>query len=243
MKFLMIFLFGFVVLTSAQEMRSLQLDIQQSTLIPQTDADDAQPVPVAGKKSVPLAILYSALLPGMGELYGGNFNSGKYFTGGEVVLWLGYIATNYYTSWQEDNYKSYAAANGGVNTANKDADFFANVGNYTSVNQYNDEMAFRGRFTAMYNPATHYWNWDSQQQRQTYRGSWVASKNAENSLSYITGAMILNRVASIINAVRIVNSHNKSLEPKIEELGILFNYAPTFPGDSGSMQMHITVGF
>src|SRR5690606_26988785 len=68
----------------------------------------------SGKKNTGLAILYSLLLPGMGELYAESYSSGMYFTIAEGVLWGTYIGMNAYGGWQEDKYKSFAVTKGGV---------------------------------------------------------------------------------------------------------------------------------
>ncbi|MEJ2103128.1 MAG: hypothetical protein P8X47_00970 [Ignavibacteriaceae bacterium] len=52
------------------------------------------------KKSVGLGIIYSLLLPGMGELYAGDYNTGKYFTIADGVLWGTFIGMNVYSNWQ-----------------------------------------------------------------------------------------------------------------------------------------------
>jgi len=91
------------------------------------------------KKSVGLGIVYSLLLPGMGELYADAYNTGKYFTIADGVLWGTLIGMNAYSNIQEDNYKSYAATRAGVIHENKDEDYYANIGDYTSVYSYNDQ--------------------------------------------------------------------------------------------------------
>src|ERR1035437_7779381 len=42
------------------------------------------------QKSKAWAGFFSAVLPGMGELYAGRYETGKFFTAGELLLWLGY---------------------------------------------------------------------------------------------------------------------------------------------------------
>lgn len=168
-------------------------------------------VQVNDKKNTGLAIIYSLLLPGMGELYAGSYSSGKYFTIAEGALWATYIGFNAYGSWQQDNYKSFAASNAGVNNNNKNSDYYANIGLYLSINEYNDTQAFDRNFTAMYNPQQYYWNWSSQD-RKTYRSMWLSSENAFNNLRFVVGAMILNRIISAINAVRLVAKYNKSID-------------------------------
>ena len=84
------------------------------------------------KKSPALAILYSMLLPGMGELYANSYESGKYFTIADGALWSVFTGFSIYGNQQENNYKSFAQSKAGVNVDGKDADYFANIGAYQS---------------------------------------------------------------------------------------------------------------
>jgi len=179
------------------------------------------------KKNNGIAIILSALLPGMGELYAENYSSGKYFTIADAVLWGGLIGVNAYANNQEDNYRAFAVANGGVNLSGKNDKYFADVGNYMDVYEYNHIMELDRKFSDVYNESTHYWKWDSQSERREYRDMWKASENASNSTRFIVGALILNRIASAINAVRLVNRYNKSLK---QELGwrVSFDYSNTY---------------
>ena len=167
------------------------------------------------RKSVVLAVAYSLLLPGMGELYGGNYSSGKYFTIADGIFWGTYIGMNQYSNWQKDRYRSFAASNGGVNTAGKDDGYFTNIGIYTDINEYNDDMARNGDFNKMYNTELDYWKWTGSD-RITYRTMWTAGEQAHNNLRFVVGALILNRVVSAINAARIVAAYNKNAS---QELG------------------------
>jgi hypothetical protein len=165
-----------------------------------------------GKKSIGLAILYSLILPGMGELYAENYYTGKYFTIAEAALWCSYIGVDAYGNWQKDNYKKYAVTNGGVTTAGKDDDFYATIGNYKDIGQYNDDKSFNREFNAMYNETTHYFKWSSTEDRKTYRNMWVSSENAYNNLRFIVGGFIVNRIVSAVNAWRAASSYNKRLK-------------------------------
>jgi len=44
---------------------------------------------------------------------------------------------------------------------------------------------------------------------------WVSSEQAHNDLRFVVGAMILNRIASMINAVRLVSAYNKRQSPNM----------------------------
>lgn len=170
----------------------------------------------AEKKSPGLAILYSFLLPGMGELYANNYNIGKYFTIAEGILWGTYIGMNVYANARENDYKAFAETYGSANISGKDADYFATIGQYDNIEIYNDEKALERNFDEMYNTEIYYWKWQTKDDRKTYRNIRTSSEQTFNDLRFVVGAMILNRIASAINAVRLVASYNSSLS---EEMG------------------------
>jgi hypothetical protein len=167
------------------------------------------------KKSAVLAILYSVVLPGMGELYSGRYDSGKYFTIADGVLWGVLTGLDIYGVWQQNNYKSYAESKAGVSLDGKDSDYFANVGNYNNINDYNASMDLNGNFNKVYDVAKYYWKWADDGQRRDYRGMWSSSENSFNNIRFVAGALILNRVISAINAVRFVNAYNKNLQQEV----------------------------
>ena len=168
------------------------------------------------KKSVGLGIVYSLLLPGMGELYADSYGTGKYFTIADGILWGTLIGMNAYSGWQEDNYKTYAASTASViNDDAKDEDFYANIGDYTSVYTYNDQKALERNYDEMYDEQVYFWKWNTTDERRTYRDMWNSSETASNNMRFVVGGLILNRIISAINAARLVSSYNKGLEKEV----------------------------
>lgn len=161
------------------------------------------------KKSAGLAVLYSFLLPGMGELYAGSYSSGKYFTIAEGTLWGVYIGMNSYSYWLRNNYRAFAASAAGVNNSNKSSNYYSIISDYSNITEYNDAMSLQGSFNQMMNPNTDYWNWQSEVDRKNYRNLWYSSEQENDNLRFVVGALILNRVISAINAARLVAAFNK----------------------------------
>ncbi len=174
-------------------------------------SDDLQ----TAKKSRGLAILYSLLLPGMGELYADGYDSGKYFTIAEGVLWGTYIGMSVYASNQEDNFKAYATSKASINTSGKNDDYFATIGQFENVDEYNDQKALERNCNQMYDTETFFWKWQSTEDRRTYRSMWSSSEQTYNDLRFVVGAMILNRVISAINAVRLVSAYNNRIDEEL----------------------------
>ena len=182
------------------------------------------------KKNLGLAILYSLLLPGMGELYTDAYSSGKYFTIADALLWGTYIGFYSYGNIRKSDYKSYAASNGGVNNSGKDDAYYTTIGNYLNIQQYNDQKALERNFSEIYNINQYYWDWKTNKQRSTYRDIWVSSESAYNNLRFVAGALILNRIISIINVVRLVNAYNNRQSSEMGwNVSVGVNNYPTLP--------------
>jgi len=183
------------------------------------------------KKSTGLAMLYSFILPGMGELYGGNYNTGKYFTIADGALWITLSGMSAYGNNQRDNYIAFAKSFGGISANGKTDQFYADIAGYNSVDDFNNQQLLDRNFEGTYNADTHYWKWQNSEKRIEYKNTWTSSENAFNNIKFVAGALILNRVISVINAIRIVHAYNKSLNTELGwkvSLG-LDKFAETMP--------------
>ena len=196
---------------------------------------------VKQKKSAGLAIVYSLLLPGMGELYADAYDSGVYFTIADGVLWGTYIGMNVYGNWQKDRYISYAQNNADMTTENKDDDYYATISEYLSIDQYNDQKAFERNFDEMYNTEQYFWKWNTSEERKTYRDMWVSSEQTLNDVRFVVWGLLLNRVVSAINAVRLVSRYNNNLSQEVGwnvSLGV-----QNLPDNSASYNLNFITSF
>ena len=182
------------------------------------------------KKSPGLAILYSLLFPGMGELYAGNYSTGKYFTIADGVIWGFFTGITIYGNNKEDDYRSFAQAYGSVNLDGKDDEYFANISLYENIDDFNREKELNRDFNEVYDNETYYWEWNSITQRREYRELWRSSETAKNNVRFAVGALVLNRIISAIFAVRSVSAYNKKQSNEVSwnvNFGLQQN--PTLP--------------
>jgi Family of unknown function (DUF5683) len=202
----------FIVLLStpsfAQENNQL-LEIKSNLLVNAELSEVNLPQESFRKKSPGLAILYSMLLPGMGELYAGDYSTGKYFTIADGIIWGVFTGITIYGNDKEDSYRAYAQAYGNVNLDGKDETYFADISIYENIDQFNTEKELNREFENVYNENSHYWAWDGSSQRKEYRALWSSSETAKNNVRFAAGALILNRIVSSIFAVRAVSAYNK----------------------------------
>jgi len=169
-----------------------------------------------GLKSTTTAALLSLILPGAGEIYGGSKTKGKIFILSEASLWAGFFAFRTYGAWLEDDYRVYAAARAKVNLEGKSEGFFDQLAFYDSRDQYNQfaPLYYRGERQPYPEDDFWYWAWDSRESRAHYRDIKNRSKDASRKALYMVGLSLVNRIVSVVDAMKTVRSYNrrKSLE-------------------------------
>ena len=188
--------------------------------------------PTFEKKSAGLAILYSVLLPGMGELYAGDYSTGQYFTIADGVIWGSFAGFTIYGNNKEDDYRSFAKAYGSVDLNGKDSEYFANISLYESIEDFNTEKELNRDFDAVYNVNTHSWDWQNSTKRKEYRELWSSSETAYRNVRFAVGALILNRIVSGIFAVKAVNNYNKQQSNNVSwRVNFEFQNQPNLPNN------------
>ncbi len=180
------------------------------------------------EKSVGLGIVYSLLLPGMGELYAGDYSLGKFFTIADAGLWLTLFGVNFYANTKRDDYIAFAQLHARVNPNGKDDTYWGIIGNYDDIFIYNDEMELERNYDKVYDTQTHYWKWDEVGNRKKYRAIRNSSETAFNNMKFVVSALILNRIASAIDAVIVVKNHNR----KIRENKLNYNIGVNYLGNN-----------
>lgn len=176
-----------------------------------------------GMKSVTKAALLSFLLPGAGEIYGGSKTKGKIFIFSEASVWAGLFSFRTYSNWLKDDYRVYAASHAKVNLTGKPDDFFDNLAFYDSRDLYNQFGPLYRRGEAIPYQENDFWNWewDSRESRLRYRDLKNRSKDASRRALYMVGLSIVNRIVSVVDAMKTVRSYNR--KKSFELSGIKFD--------------------
>jgi hypothetical protein len=180
-----------------------------------------------GKKSVPLAVIYSLILPGMGELYAGNYNTGKYFTAAEGGLWIALIGLDRYGTWLKNDARTFAVEHAGIDLEGKNDQYFVDIGNYNTVYDYNQDALRDRNPYKLYDENSNYsWTWDTRANREYFRNVRIKSDNMFNSANFVVAAIAINHIISAVNAARIAISHND----RVEQAGSMNIYAGVLGG-------------
>lgn len=172
---------------------------------------------VEKEKSVALSAIFSLLLPGMGELYAGNYKNGKYFTISEATLWLAWASMQIYSDWIQNDARSFAVQRAGIQTKGKDDQFFIDIGNFQSIYTYNEQALRDRRDREVYELSSeNYWYWQTNTDRERYRQLRLQSVRVQTNSQYILVAILANHIISAINAARLTLKLNDNVSKNVD---------------------------
>ena len=221
----------------------------------------AQPVVISvdesisrnSQKSLPLAIGASLLLPGMGQHYLGEETFVKAYVWTDVALWVATFGSYFFGERQIASARSYASRYAGISNPPSSESFLNLLGDYRSRGgvdgenanpdsdeDYNQAMIRSGYAIDKDYPfdEAHTWNWGSSDTPETsrrmshYRDILRNYRISRIAFQVSIGALILNRVISVLDVMRIYRSTSSSLAETsaARHLAIFPEFRPEGPG-------------
>jgi hypothetical protein len=198
-------------------------------------------------KSTSKAVLYSLLLPGLGQWYLGEKRQAKIFFALDAVILTSFIVFTVQANLREEEYQEYARAFAGITAAHSD-DYYGILTQYDSFQKYKDEIKSEGRLLLYPNVDTatleqyfvdhriadyEAWIWQTADHRRAYQDRRAASKTADRRALYSVAAALANRVASAFFAYR--SGRRAKQEGSEQQTGLLIEF--------GAPQRHVSEGF
>lgn len=169
---------------------------------------DAQPIPF---KSVTLAVVLSALVPGTGELYAGSFETGKYAMMAEAAIWITYAAFYTHGNWVRQDARLFASEHAGANFGSKGDQFDVDIGNYLSANDYNQAKLRNRENNLLYTDPSYNWQWDSDADRSSFKTARIRSDEIYQNAKFVIAAAVVNRIFSAFSAGRSTAAYNRRI--------------------------------
>lgn len=193
-------------------------------------AQDVAPMgtPAPAKGPGKKAMLYSLLLPGMGELSMGETGRATGFFIAEGLIWTNFIYWTVSGNLRQDDYVEQANLNAGVGVSKESDDYWKLVGQYQSSSGsgsgsyeetlrreardvYPDDPAAQDAYVAQKLPTgDRAWEWSSSTLQDTYISTRNSSSHAYNHAQYSYAAAILNRVLSVIDVQLLRHKASKA---------------------------------
>lgn len=161
------------------------------------------------------AVLYSLLLPGLGDYKLGNRGRAAAFFAAEGLVWVSYSVFRAQGSSREDEYEELAVRFAGVTRTDHSDEFYAIIREYGDSDEYETDVKDDGRFdlgrvltsaeleayfienrVGDFEP----WRWESFERRIQYSELRSSSKTSYRRANYMFAAAAANRMASAIVA-------------------------------------------
>ena len=154
----------------------------------------------AAGPSLGLALLQSALLPGLGENYLDRTDRAAPFWLAEGILWSSFIGFELYGGWSKTDYLDFAGQ-AGAHVAGKPEAFFQAMMVYQSRDEYNLNAPYLSRTTDKSFPETDNWNWrwTSAQEQHTFVTLRNRSDKAYRGASTVVSLLVVNRLLSLLD--------------------------------------------
>jgi hypothetical protein len=203
---------------------------------------DGDGVEAAEPISPTRAVLYSLLLPGLGDYALGNKSRASAFFIAEGVIWISYAVFQVQGHQREDEYQSLAVRFAGVGSTGHSDEFYATIRDYDSSEDYEADVKIEGRF-AIGDPAgidpdaldryfaenrvSDYepWQWESVERQLQYSEVRSASKTSYRRADYMIAAAAANRLVSAVVAYAAARG---ARAPR--EVGYRFDVTPSSAG-------------
>lgn len=197
---------------------ALAIPLAEGVQARQVNHDAAQPSLFVGSQAKELnpggALLRSFAVPGWGQYYNNpdSWRRGQYHLGADLALLTSWIYLHTNSGVLQSNMYSTANAYAGINLRNKSRAIEIAVGNYNSLQAYNEAMLrLRNWDRLLDDVPENQWNWQSEDRRREYVTLRDRIDRAERQIPMVISLMALNRVVSGINAFMQARNMNRDL--------------------------------
>jgi hypothetical protein len=185
------------------------------------------------KKSLLTAVGASALLPGLGEQYVGRSERAKIFYFLEGALWTTFAFYRIQGDLRRDRYIEFAGLQAGA-PRDGDADYYEHIGDWLSLEEWHSVVRQDARFrfpddalaqqdffeqNKRYDEGE-FWEWPDDETRTRFRQLRSRSERSFRNARLAVGAAIVDRLASIIDALSLARRYNRRLEEERASLSL-----------------------
>jgi len=191
-----------------------RLAINDSLVQLTKDASESKSLTIGG------AFMRSLVIPGWGQRRAGAKTAARNFFVTEIFLWSGFTALQVYGNWLKEDFKLFAATHADAEIAGKDDQFFVDMGNFISVDEFNQNSLRRRDVEGLYDPATHFWRWDTDPNRQKFFNMRKRSDKAFARAELVAAGVIANHIVSGIHAAWVAHKKSPQEEKETGELKI-----------------------
>jgi hypothetical protein len=152
------------------------------------------------ERSLVAAMGLSLALPGMGHYYTDKPKSALVYLSVDLASLFGAVVFYGLAETQEKNARAYAATTAGIASARSGEAYWRHVGAYMDAAEYNESIELsRGNTDDLYDDPENWWRWADKDQQDEYNDQRQKARNFRVASSFFVGAMVVNRILSIVD--------------------------------------------
>ena len=161
-------------------------------------------------------VIKSLIIPGWGQKSLGKPKRARLFNYIESGILLTLITSSTFSNIEKKNYIAFASKHAAISSSGKDHKYWVDIGNYNSIENYNDEHLRNREMDDLYPDDKKWsWDWDLESNRTIFENKRIRADQLELFATFSIGALVLNHVVSSIDALYLKKvSTNKSLSIK-----------------------------
>jgi hypothetical protein len=175
--------------------------------------------------------LFSALVPGTGQLYNGDKKKGFIMLGVEVAIWGAYFAFDHQGDNRMDAARDWAGLYAGTSGSHPDS-YWQSVGRYMDSDAYNESLLREARALGEAPPTlvtgADTWQWVSNDRRQGYGTLRSEGNSAYDRRDFMILFAVVNRAVSVVDAVIGAGDRPGALETEVMGMDVGLEMLPSW---------------
>ena len=158
-------------------------------------------------------VIKSLIIPGWGQKTLGKPKRARLFNYIESGILITLASSSTFSNIEKKNYKAFASRHAAISSSGKDHKYWVDIGNYNSIENYNDEHLRNREMDDLYPDDEKWsWDWDLESNRKIFENKRIRADQLELFATFSIGALVLNHLISSIDALYLKKvSSNKSL--------------------------------
>lgn len=175
--------------------------------------------------------LFSAIIPGTGQIYNGQNSKGYVMLGVEVAIWTAYFVFDAQGDARMESAEEWAGIYAGTNGDHQNS-YWQDVGHYMDSDAFNESVLREAR--ALGEPASGLvtgadaWQWVNEDRKDGYSLLRADGNSAYDRRDFMILFAVVNRAVSVVDAVLNAGQKDGLLETEVLGMNMELEMLPSF---------------
>jgi TM2 domain-containing membrane protein YozV len=175
--------------------------------------------------------LFSAIIPGTGQIYNGQNSKGYIMLGVEVAIWTAYFVFDAQGDARMESAEEWAGIYAGTSGDHQNS-YWQDVGHYMDSDAYNEsvlrEARALGEPTSGIVSGADAWQWVNEERKDGYSLLRADGNSAYDKRDFMILFAVVNRAVSVVDAVLNAGKEDGLLETEVLGMNMELEMLPSF---------------